>query len=53
MKKWDVVLTALRARGPMSRADLARYAGAAPSTISGLVQDLVEAKVRAATGARQ
>ena len=39
----DLVLTALRARGPMSRADLARYAGVAPSTISGVVQDLVEA----------
>ncbi|MGH3294255.1 MAG: ROK family transcriptional regulator [Trebonia sp.] len=39
----DLVLTALRARGPMSRADLARYAGVAPSTISGIVQDLLEA----------
>ena len=39
----DLVLTALRARGPMSRANLARYAGVAPSTISGVVQDLVEA----------
>ena len=39
----DLVLTALRARGPMSRADLARYAGVAPSTISGVVQDLVGA----------
>ena len=39
----DLVLTALRARGAMSRADLARYAGVAPSTISGVVQDLVEA----------
>ncbi len=39
----DLVLTALRARGPMSRADLARYAAVAPSTISGLVQELLEA----------
>ena len=37
----DLVLTALRARGPMSRAELARYAGVAPSTISGVVQDLI------------
>jgi predicted NBD/HSP70 family sugar kinase len=37
----DLVLTALRARGPMSRADLARYANVAPSTISGVVQDLL------------
>jgi len=37
----DLVLTALRARGPMSRADLARYANAAPSTISGVVQELL------------
>ena len=39
----ELVLTALRARGPMSRAELARYAGAAPSTISGVVQDLAAA----------
>src|SRR5580693_5494706 len=39
----DLVLTALRARGAMSRADLARYAAVAPSTISGLVQELLEA----------
>jgi predicted NBD/HSP70 family sugar kinase len=39
----DLVLTALRVRGPMSRAELARYAGVAPSTISGVVQDLVAA----------
>jgi predicted NBD/HSP70 family sugar kinase len=37
------VLTALRVRGPMSRAELARYAGVASSTISGVVQDLVAA----------
>ncbi|HEX7164735.1 MAG TPA: ROK family transcriptional regulator, partial [Trebonia sp.] len=37
----DLVLTALRARGPMSRADLARYTNAAPSTISGVVQELL------------
>jgi predicted NBD/HSP70 family sugar kinase len=39
----ELVLTALRARGPMSRAELARYAAVAPSTISGVVQDLVAA----------
>jgi hypothetical protein len=39
----DLVLTALRARGPMSRADLARYAAVAPSTVSGLVQELLAA----------
>ena len=35
------MLTALRERGAMSRAELARYAGVAPSTISGVVQELV------------
>ncbi len=45
----DLVLTALRARGPMSRADLARYAAVAPSTISGVVQDLLETSLVAAT----
>ena len=35
------MLTALRERGAMSRAELARYAGVAPSTISGIVQELV------------
>ena len=39
----DVVLTALRARGPMSRAELARYTGVASSTISGVAQDLIGA----------
>jgi predicted NBD/HSP70 family sugar kinase len=39
----ELVLTALRAHGPMSRAQLARYAGVAPSTISGVVTDLVAA----------
>lgn len=37
----ELVLTALRERGPMSRAELARYARVAPSTISAVVQDLV------------
>ena len=37
----ELVLTALRERGAMSRAELARYAQAAPSTISAVVQDLV------------
>ena len=39
----DLVLTALRARGPMSRAELARQAGIAPSTIGGVVQELAAA----------
>jgi predicted NBD/HSP70 family sugar kinase len=39
----DLVLTALRARGPMSRAELARHAGIAPSTIGGVVQELAAA----------
>ncbi len=37
----ELVLTALRERGAMSRAELARYARVAPSTISAVVQDLV------------
>jgi predicted NBD/HSP70 family sugar kinase len=37
----DLVLTALRERGAMSRAELARYACVAPSTVSAIVQDLV------------
>jgi predicted NBD/HSP70 family sugar kinase len=38
-----LVLTALRVRGPMSRAELARYAGIAPSTVTSVVADLVAA----------
>jgi predicted NBD/HSP70 family sugar kinase len=41
----ELVLKALRERGAMSRAELARYAGVAPSTISTVVQDLVAAGV--------
>ncbi len=37
----ELVLTALRERGAMSRAELARYARVAPSTISAVVQALV------------
>jgi predicted NBD/HSP70 family sugar kinase len=37
----ELVLTALRERGAMSRAELARYARVAPSTISAVIQDLV------------
>jgi predicted NBD/HSP70 family sugar kinase len=37
----ELVLTALRVHGAMSRAELARYARVAPSTISTVVQDLV------------
>jgi predicted NBD/HSP70 family sugar kinase len=48
----DLVLTALRARGPMSRADLARYAAVAPSTISGVVQDLLAAGLVVASAAK-
>jgi predicted NBD/HSP70 family sugar kinase len=39
----DLVLTALRARGPMSRAELARQVGIAPATISSAVQELAAA----------
>jgi predicted NBD/HSP70 family sugar kinase len=39
----ELVLTALRARGPMCRAELARYTGAGPSTISGVVGELAAA----------
>ncbi|MGD0705087.1 MAG: ROK family transcriptional regulator [Trebonia sp.] len=38
-----LALTALRVRGPMSRAELARYVGVAPSTVTSLIQDLVAA----------
>src|SRR6516225_12234084 len=48
----DLVLTALRARGPMSRAELARYAGVAASTISGVAQDLVAAGLVVASARR-
>jgi len=37
----ELVLRALRERGAMSRAELARYARVAPSTISTVVQELV------------
>ncbi len=49
----DLVLTALRARGPLSRADLARHAGVAPSTVSGLVQDLLQAGLVVASPHRE
>ena len=54
----DLVLTALRARGPMSRAELARHAGIAPSTIGGVMQELAAAGLvvpapQAATEAHQ
>ena len=39
----DLVLTALRALGPLSRADLVRCTGAAPSTVSAVVGDLTAA----------
>lgn len=46
----ELVLTALRERGAMSRAELARYAGVAPSTISAVVQDLVAGGVIVESG---
>ena len=46
----ELVLTALRERGAMSRAELARYAGVAPSTISGVVQELVAGGVVIGSG---
>ncbi|HET9969018.1 MAG TPA: ROK family protein [Streptosporangiaceae bacterium] len=46
----ELVLTALRERGAMSRAELARYAQVAPSTISAVVQDLVAGGVVVGSG---
>ena len=46
----ELVLTALRERGAMSRAELARYASVAPSTISAVVQDLVAGGVIVGSG---
>src|SRR5512142_678866 len=46
----ELVLTALRERGAMSRAELARYAQVAPSTISAVVQDLVAGGVVVRSG---
>jgi predicted NBD/HSP70 family sugar kinase len=48
----DLVLTALRERGAMSRAELARYACVAPSTVSAVVQDLVADGVIVGSGAQ-
>ena len=47
------MLTALRERGAMSRAELARYAGVAPSTISGVVQELVTDGVVVGSGGQR
>ena len=47
------MLTALRERGAMSRAELARYAGVAPSTISGVVQELVADGVVVGSGGQR
>jgi len=46
----DMVLTALRERGAMSRAELARYVRVSPSTISAVVQDLVADGLIVGTG---
>ena len=46
------MLTALREHGAMSRAELARYASVAPSTISAVVQDLVADGVIVGSGGR-
>jgi len=45
-----MVLTALRERGAMSRAELARYVRVSPSTISAVVQDLVADGLIVGTG---
>ena len=37
------ILALLRARGPMSQADLARASGLSPATISGIARELREA----------
>ena len=49
----DLVLTALRERGAMSRAELARYVRVSPSTISAVVQDLVADGLIVGTGGPQ
>jgi len=48
----ELVLTALRVHGAMSRAELARYARVAPSTISAVVQNLVADGVVVSSRAR-
>jgi predicted NBD/HSP70 family sugar kinase len=40
----DVVLEIIRARQPVSRADLARFSGLQPSTISSIVEQLIREK---------
>ena len=40
----DIVLEMIRSRQPVSRADLARYSGLQPSTISSIVEQLIEEK---------
>jgi predicted NBD/HSP70 family sugar kinase len=49
----DLVLTALRERGAMSRAELARYMSVAPSTITAVVQDLVAEGIIVSSAARR
>jgi predicted NBD/HSP70 family sugar kinase len=49
----DLVLTALRERGAMSRAELARYARVSPSTITMVVQDLVADGIVVGSGGDQ
>jgi predicted NBD/HSP70 family sugar kinase len=50
MSSRELVLTALRERGAMSRAELARHVQVAPSTISAVVQDLVAGGVVVGSG---
>ena len=40
----DIVLEIIRARQPISRADLARFSGLQPSTISSIVEQLIREK---------
>ena len=44
------MLTALRERGAMSRAELARYVRVSPSTISAVVQELAAGGLIVGTG---
>ena len=43
----DVVLELMRARQPVSRADLARFSGLQRSTVSEIVEDLIRERVGA------
>jgi DNA-binding MarR family transcriptional regulator len=50
----DIVLEIIRSKQPVSRADLARFSGLQPSTISSIVEQLIREKwaARADAGPR-